>query len=123
MVESYIKEIEERLQKIQKENDDNINTIINMETSDEYGIGIQLYSYGRLYKAVFKATSYEEAIRNLEKVKTSNAFDVDNLHDELINIQNLLIDNMKKGVSFENDAQMDVLLIIEHELIIDTILK
>jgi len=123
MVESYIKEIEERLQKIQKENDENINTIINMETSDEYGIGIQLYSYGRLYKAVFNATSYEDAIRKLEALKNSNAFDVDNYYDALIKCQNELIENMKKGNPFENDVQMEICLEIEHNLIMDTILR
>lgn len=123
MTETWINEIKERLENIQKESTENINNIIDIETSSEYAIGIELYTFGRIYKAIWKATSYEEAIRSLEKLKTSSAFDVDNYYDTLVNIQNELVDNMKKGKTFEDDIQMEICLDIEHNLIMDTILR
>lgn len=123
MVETYIKEIEERLQKIQKESEENISRIIDIETSTDYCVGSQLVAYGRIYKVVFKATSYEEAIRNLEKLKTSSLFEVDTYYDTLVYIQNKLIDNMKKGTKFEYDSQMEICMEIENNLIMDTVLN
>lgn len=123
MIESYVKEIEQKLELIKKENEENINQLINIETSTEYGIGNMLVAYGRIYKVIFNATSYEDCVQELEKLKKNDVlFDCDTFYDELNKIEDMIIDKMKKGLYF-TITQLDVETTIEHELIFDTILK
>lgn len=124
MVETYIKEIEERLQKIQKENEENINQIIDIETSTDYCVGNRLVAYGRLYKTIFYSKSYEEVIQKLESLKKIDIFfDNDEFYDNLIEIQNTFIEDMKEGVDFDYNSKENALSTLEHEYIFDTILK
>lgn len=123
MIEEYVKEIEKTLVKIKEENNENINQLIAIETSGDYAIGNMLCAYGRIYKAIFYSKSYEECVQKLEKLKRTDAFDVDNVYDVLCNIEDGLIEKMKKGVRFDTDAQMDAEDTLEHEYIFETILK
>ena len=124
MIESYVKEIEQKLELIKKENEEHINQLINIETSTEYGIGNMLVAYGRIYKVIFNATSYEDCVQKLEKLKKNDVlFDCDTFYDELNKIEDMIIDKMKKGLDFLTDTQLDVEMILEHEYILDTILK
>ena len=83
-----------------------------------------LVAYGRIYKVIFNATSYEDCVQKLEKLKKKDIlFDCDTFYDELNKIEDMIIDKMKKGLDFLTDTQLDVETILEHEYILDTILK
>lgn len=123
MIESYVKEIEQKLELIKKENEENINQIINIETSTDYCVGNRLVAYGRLYKTIFYSKNYEEVIQKLESLKKIDIFDNDEFYDNLIEIQNTFIEDMKEGVGFDYNSKENALSILEHEYIFDTILK
>ena len=120
MIESYVKESEQRLELIKKEDKENINQIIDIETSSRYCIGSLLYSFGKVYEVVFHSENYEQAIRGLEKIRLNE--DYEHIDEEIQHFENVLINDLKKGRKYF-DSQLDLEETIEHEHIFEIILK
>lgn len=120
MIESYVKEIEQKLKRIEEENKENIEEIINIETSDRYCIGSLLYNFGKVYNIIFNSENYEQAIRGLEKIRLNEDFE--NIDEEIQHFENILINDLKKGRKYF-DSQLDLEDTLEHEHIFEIMLK
>lgn len=105
MIESYVKEIEEKLERIKQESKENIDEIINIETSNRYCVGSLLYSYGKVYNIIFNSENYEQAIRGLEKIRRDEDFE--HIDEEIRHYENVLFEKLKKGISY-NCIQLDL---------------
>lgn len=119
-IKTMLSDIEKKLNAIQEENDENINDIINIETSNRYCIGSLLYSYGKVYKIIFNSENYEQAISQLEKIRLNEEYE--HIDEEIQHFENVLIRDLKSGKRYF-DAQLDLEETLEHEHIFDTILK
>jgi len=120
MIESYVKEIEQKLKRIEEENKENIDEIINMQTSNRYCVGSLLYSYGKVYNIIFNSENYEQAIQRLEKIRLNEDFE--HIDEEIQHFENVLINDLKKGRKYF-DSQLDLEDTLEHEHIFDIMLK
>lgn len=105
MIESYVKEIEQKLKRIEEENKENIDEIINMQTSNRYCAGSLLYSYGKVYNIIFNSENYEQAIQRLEKIRLNEDFE--HIDEEIRHYENVLFEKLKKGISY-NCIQLDL---------------
>ena len=105
MIESYVKEIEQKLKRIEEENKENIDEIINIQTSNRYCIGSLLYSYGKVYNIIFNSENYEQAISRLEKIRLNEDFE--HIDEEIRHYENVLFEKLKKGISY-NCIQLDL---------------
>lgn len=105
MIESYVKEIEQKLKRIEEENKENIDEIINMQTSNRYCVGSLLYSYGKVYNIIFNSENYEQAIQRLEKIRLNEDFE--HIDEEIRHYENVLFEKLKKGISY-NCIQLDL---------------
>lgn len=105
MIESYVKEIEQKLKRIEEENKENIDEIINMQTSNRYCVGSLLYSYGKVYNIIFNSESYEQAIQRLEKIRLNEDFE--HIDEEIRHYENVLFEKLKKGIAY-NCIQLDL---------------
>lgn len=121
MIETYIKQINDLLNKIQQEDNENMKTIIGYATSTEVNVGSQLCRYGELYKLVFFSNTYDEIIQELEKLYIKERFE--GYEDVIKDIQNMFIKGLKENKPFELGTKMDVLDTLEHEYIFEIILK
>ena len=119
-IKTMLSDIDKKLNAIQEENDENINDIINIETSSRYCIGSLLYSYGKVYNIIFNSENYEQAISRLEKIRLNEEFE--HIDEEIQHFENVLIRDLKSGRKYF-DAQLDLEDTLEHEHIFDTILK
>jgi len=120
MIGSYVKQINDLLNKIQEEDNENMETIIGYATSTELNVGSQLCRYGELYKLVFYSTSYEEVIQKLENLYKLAKYE--GYEEDIKTIQDMFIKGIKEGKNFDLSAKMDVLDTLEHEYIFDIIL-
>ena len=105
MIENYVKEIEQKLKRIEEENKENIEEIINMQTSNRYCVGSLLYSYGKVYNIIFNSENYEQAIQRLEKIRLNEDFE--HIDEEIRHYENVLFEKLKKGISY-NCIQLDL---------------
>jgi len=105
MIENYVKEIEQKLKRIEEENKENIDELINIQTSNRYCIGSLLYSYGKVYNIIFNSESYEQAIQRLEKIRLNEDFE--HIDEEIRHYENVLFEKLKKGISY-NCIQLDL---------------
>jgi len=105
MIESYVKEIEQKLKRIEEENKENIDEIINIQTSNRYCIGSLLYSYGKVYNIIFNSENYEQAISRLEKIRLNEDFE--HIDEEIRHYENVLFEKLKKGISY-SCVQLDL---------------
>ena len=105
MIESYVKEIEQKLKRIEEENKENIDEIINIQTSNRYCVGSLLYSYGKVYNIIFNSENYEQAIQRLEKIRLNEDFE--HIDEEIRHYENVLFEKLKKGISY-NCIQLDL---------------
>ena len=105
MIESYVKEIEQKLKRIEEENKENIDEIINIQTSNRYCVGSLLYSYGKVYNIIFNSENYEQAIQRLEKIRLNEDFE--HIDEEIRHYENVLFEKLKKGTSY-NCIQLDL---------------
>lgn len=120
MIETYIKQINDLLKKIQEEYNENTTDLVNYTTSTEYNVGGMLCRYGELYKLVLKSTCYDDIIPKLENLFYEEGFEI---YDELIEeIQHSFIEGLRTGLRFVN-IQNEVCSKLEHDYILDTILK
>lgn len=120
MIGSYVKQINDLLNKIQEEDNENIETIIGYATSTEQNVGSRLCRYGELYKLVFYSTSYEEVIQKLENLYKLAKYE--GYEEDIKLIQDKFIKGIKEGMNFELNAKMDVLDTLKYEYIFDIIL-
>ena len=104
-IKLMLSDIEKKLNAIQEENDENINDIINIETSSRYCMGSLLYSYGKVYNIIFNSENYEQAISRLEKIRLNEEFE--RIDEEIQHFENVLIDKLRKGISY-NCVQLDL---------------
>lgn len=121
MIDKYIKQINDLLNKIQEEDNENIETIIGYATSTEQNVGSRLCRYGELYKLVFYSTSYEEVIQKLENLYKLAKYE--GYEEDIKAIQDKFIKGIKEGKKFDLSIKMDVLDTLEHEYIFYTILN
>ena len=119
-IKLMLSDIEKKLNAIQEENDENINDIINIETSSRYCIGSLLYSYGKVYKIIFDSENYEQAILRLEKLRLNDEFE--HIDEEIQHFENVLIRDLKSGRKYF-DAQLDLEDTLQHEHIFEIILR
>lgn len=121
MIGNYIKQINDLLNKIQEEDNENIETIIDYATSTEQNVGSQLCRYGELYKLVFYSTSYEEVIQKLEKLYKLDKYE--GYEEDIKILQDMFIKGIKEGKNFDLSTKTDVLDTLEHKYIFEIILK
>ena len=105
MIESCVKEIEQKLKRIEEENKENIDELINIQTSNRYCVGSLLYSYGKVYNIIFNSENYEQAIQRLEKIRLNEDFE--HIDEEIRHYENVLFEKLKKGISY-NCIQLDL---------------
>jgi hypothetical protein len=121
MIEEYTKQINKLLERINEENKENINELINYSTSTELCVGGALCRYGEIYKLIFYSTDYEEVIHKLEKLYELDKYV--GYEEDITKIQDIFIKGIREGKKFELGVKEEVLFMLEHEYIFDTILK
>lgn len=121
MIKEYVEQINKLLNKIQEEDNENIEEIINFSTSTEVNVGGVLCRYGEIYKLIFYSKSYDEVIQKLEKLYLLAKYEC--YEDDIEKIQNMFIEGIKKDKPFELDVKNEVLSMLEHEYIFETILR
>ena len=120
MIENYVKQINNLLNKIQEEGNENIETIIDYATSTEQNVGSRLCRYGEIYKLVFYATDFDDIIYKLETLYWRDKYE--GYEEDIQKIQDMFVKGVKEGKDFELDVKNEALNIIEHEYIFDIIL-
>lgn len=120
MIEEYTKQIKNILNKIEEEGKDLVNECINYETSGELCVGGMLYHYGKVYKIISKCDNFDEAIQQLEVMRTDGAYD--GIYDLIKEVQDNLVKNLKENKNYY-DVQLTLRHKLNHEYILNTIMR
>ncbi len=119
MIDTYVKQINDLLNKIQEEDNENMETIIGYATSVEQNVGSQLCRYGELYKLVLDSESFDEIAQQLEGLYSKDNFET--YEEEIEELQRKVFDYIKFNYSFVMGRQQ-LLNYIKEELIMGTII-
>ena len=120
MIKEYTKQISDLLEKINKENEENIESIIAYETSTDLCVGGMLCRYGELYQLVASCESFDEIAQQLEGLYNKDKFET--YEDEIGELQRKVFDYIKFNYSFVM-GKIQLLVHIKEELIMRTILE
>lgn len=120
MIDEYVKQINGILDKIKEEGNDLVNQCIEYSTSGELCVGGTLYHYGKLFKIIFESKDNDSTIQKIQLMKEDS--DYDGIFDLLCECQENLISGLKIKKNFD-DVKMYWMTKLEHEYILDTILK
>lgn len=118
MIETYIKQINDLLKKIQEEDNENITDLVNYATSTEYNVGGVLCRYGEIYKLVLDSESFDEILQRLEELFELEKFET--YEEELTKLQELTFNYIKGGCDFLVGREK-LLITIREEYILRTI--
>lgn len=118
MIEEYTKQINKLLNKIQEENNENIEELINYKTSTELCIGGMLCRYGELYNLVLNSESLDEILQRLEYLFKLAKFDM--YVEEIAKLQEWTFNFIKGGCNFLVGRET-LLTKIKEEYILNTI--
>lgn len=117
MIEEYTKQINDLLNKIQEEDNENMETIIGYATSTELNVGSQLCRYGEIYKVILESESFDEIISTLETFLKREKYE--GYEEEIEYLQSRAYDFIKGNDEFTNGREQ--LLKTSKKYIFDTI--
>lgn len=119
MIGSYVKQINDLLEKIKQEDKENMDNMVRYVTSTELNVGGQLCRYGEIYKMILESESFDEIISTLETFLTREKYE--SYEEEIEYLQSMAYNFIKDNEEFTNGREQ--LLKTSKKYIFDTIIN
>jgi len=119
-MKNYIENINVYLRQIQNDYEEMGNDLESIITSEYYNKGAMLVMYGKILKVLHTCKDYDSTIQELEKLRKDG--NLDDIYDVICMVQDAFIKALKENQKFDN-INFDMWEKIEHEYLLDTILK